>query len=277
MQRVGLIGHPVAHSVSPLFQQAAFDATGLKARYEAWDTLEAGLEQRLASLRGDDILGANVTVPFKEMVQPYLDEIDPVAARIGSVNTIVNHGGRLHGYNTDADGFALGCEDADIDLGLRPAVVVGAGGAARAVVYALTETDPRSVLVLNRTVERAREIAVEFGAGCDSLADAPTSVFQTARLVVNATSVGMRHGPPGMPFDPALLTSGCSVVDLVANPLQTELMIEAERAGCWVQGGLHMLVYQGAAAFELWTELEAPVRLMLETALRATLDQADES
>jgi shikimate dehydrogenase len=270
MKRVGLIGHPVAHSVSSVFQQAAFDALGMDTAYEAWDTLPEGLEQRMAALRDEEVLGANVTAPHKESVIPYLESVEPVAAAIGAVNTIVHKGSALAGHNTDASGFKRSCEEGGIDPEARPALIVGAGGAARAILYLLSEIDPRSVLVLNRTVDRTRKLAVEFGVGCDSLAEAPASVFRTARLLVNTTSVGMTGGPAGTPIDPALLSPSCSVVDIVANPLETELVRQARAAGCQAMGGLPMLVYQGGESFRLWTGVEPPLKIMMEAAEQTT-------
>jgi shikimate dehydrogenase len=270
VKRVGLIGHPVAHSVSPAFQQAAFRALNIDVAYEAWDTLPEGLEQRMATLRDEDVLGANVTVPHKEAVLPFLETVEQAAAAIGAVNTIVHRGEVLVGHNTDGAGFQKACEEADIDVGVRPAVVIGAGGTARAITHLLSEADPRSVLVLNRTVDKARQLAIDFGVGCDSLAEAPASVFRTARLLVNATSVGMQGGEPGVPVDPALLSPQCSVVDIVANPLETQLVRQARAAGCRAIGGLSMLVYQGAESFRLWTGVEPPLKIMMEAAVRAT-------
>ena len=274
MQRVGLIGHPIAHSVSAAFQQAAFDALGRDTKYELWDTLPEGLEQRVASLRDGEVLGANVTVPHKEAVIPFLEYVEPSAAAIGAVNTVVHRGDALAGHNTDALGFKLACEEAEIDIATRPAVIVGAGGAARAIVYLLSGADPRSILVLNRTADRARKVAVDFGVGCDSLAEAPASVFRTARLLVNTTSVGMAGGDEGTPIDTALLSPSCTVIDVVANPLETELVRQARAAGCQAMGGLPMLVYQGAESFRLWTGDEAPLKIMVEAAERATRESS---
>lgn len=274
MNRVGLIGHPVGHSVSPAFQQAAFDALGLEVRYEAWDTLPEGLEQRMASLRAEGVLGANITVPHKEAVLPFIEAVPPDAAAIGAVNTVVNRDGQLMGHNTDGLGFKTACEEASIDVAARPAVIIGAGGAARAITYLLSEVDPRSILVLNRTPAKARRLAVDFGVGCDSLAEAPESVFQSARLLVNATSIGLAGGPAGVPVDPSRLSPSCAVVDIVANPAETEFVRQARAAGCQALGGLPMLVHQGAASFRLWTGLNPPLKIMMEAAERATRDSS---
>jgi shikimate dehydrogenase len=270
MQRVGLIGHPIEQSVSPAFQQAAFDELGLDVRYEAWDTLPEGLEQRIAFLRDEAVLGANVTVPHKEAVMGYVDDIDAVVGVVGAVNTVVHRDGRLVGHNTDVSGFTGACAGAGVDLSLRPAVVIGAGGAARAVTYALTQESLKSILVLNRSIDRARRLAVDLGVGCDTLAEAPASVYRTARIVINATPVGMRYGADEVPLDPTSLTPGCVVIDLVANPPQTRFLREAEAAGCMVLGGLPMLVRQGADSFRLWTGREAPIDTMMRVARERT-------
>jgi shikimate dehydrogenase len=267
---VGLIGHPLAHSVSPAFQQAAFDDLGLDVRYEAWDTLPEGLPQRVQAVRGVAVLGANITVPHKEAVIALLDDLDTDARAIGAVNTVVNRSGDLVGYNTDVTGFERACEEAGIDLALRPALVVGAGGAARAVVYALTRADVRSITVINRRIDRARHLAIDLGVGCDSLAEVAPSLLRSAQLVVNATPLGMLHGSQDLPLEPRRLSPGCYVVDLVANPLETAFLRAAREAGCQALGGLSMLVHQGAQSFRLWTGHLPSIERMTEVARRAT-------
>jgi shikimate dehydrogenase len=275
-KRVGLIGDPVAHSVSPVFQQAAFDALAIAARYEAWHTPAAALAERVAGLRAPDVLGANVTVPHKQAVVPLLDRLHPGAARAGAVNTIVNEDGRLIGYNTDIAGFldALRLEGG-VDPGGAWAVVVGAGGAARAVVIALVDAGVARVRVLNRTLARARALAVELADGrVEAAALEPgraATLLAGADLVVNCTTVGMRHSAEehALPVPVEALPARAMVVDLVANPLVTPFLAAAAARGCRTLGGLPMLVRQGAAAFTLWTGMPAPVSVMMAAAYRA--------
>ncbi len=274
-KRVGLIGDPVVHSISPVFQQAAFDALALAARYEAWHTPAAVLAERIAGLRAPDILGANVTVPHKQAVLPLLDRLHPLAARTGAVNTIVNEGGRLVGYNTDITGFL---EALRLDGGIDPqgtrAVVLGAGGAARAVVLALLDAGASRVRVLNRTAARAAALVAELADGRgDSAAlepDQAARLLAGADLVVNCTTVGMRHSAQerDLPVPADAIPAGTMVVDIVANPPVTAFLAAAAERGCRTLGGLPMLVRQGAAAFALWTGLQAPVSVMMDAAYR---------
>ena len=258
--------------------QAAFDHAGIVAVYEAWETAPETLGAAVAALRADDTLGANVTVPHKQAVMASLDEVDDLARRIGAVNTIINDGGRLRGTNTDARGFIDslreygGIEPSGVDT-----VLVGAGGAARAAAHALAEIGVGSLIIGNRTLERAEALAAEISAlGVEaravSLADAAFSdACGAAGLIVNSTSVGMLHGPAEgeSPVPDGAIRAGCVVYDMVYNPPDTPLLRATADAGARAVGGLPMLVYQGAAAWETWTGQEAPVDVMMAAARRA--------
>jgi shikimate dehydrogenase len=274
---VGLIGRSLGHSVSPAFQQAAFDHLGLDVRYQVWDTREADLGLVIEGVREPAKLGANVTIPYKERALSFVDEVDEEARRIGAANTLVNRDGRLRGHNTDAGGFMRALHDlGHFDPEGRHVVVLGAGGAARAVVFSLVAAGSKSVVVLNRTLARADELAAEVGkSGTEVTAlpweDGPLeSALARCHLLVNCTSVGMKDSPTEgqSPVDSRLVPGGALVYDLVYNPLETPLLKDAGRAGARTLGGLAMLVYQGAAAFELWTGLEAPVNIMMQAAKR---------
>ncbi|HEU5422083.1 MAG TPA: shikimate dehydrogenase [Nitrolancea sp.] len=268
--RVGLVGYPVEHSLSPVMQQAAFDALGIAARYELWPTRPEELAERVAGLRHPDALGANVTVPHKTRVLPLLDEVSPLARRAGAVNTIISRAGRLHGDNTDVPGFLAPLRARGLDFGQTDAVILGAGGAARAVAVALADAGCRSVLVANRTPERGAALARELGG---PLAAAPLDVRLTgplsrATLLVNATAVGWTGEE--LPLDAALLDSlppGGLVYDLTYR--QTPLLRAAEARGLATLDGFVMLVQQGVAAFRLWTGQEPPQELMLAAARSA--------
>ena len=200
MQYLGVITDPNKQSTSPAFQQAAIDALGLGMVYERWPTPPDGLPTRVTGLRAPSVLGANVTIPHKEAVMPMLDELDPLAQRVGAVNTILNREGRLSGYNTDVEGFLRALrEDAGFDPRGCDAVVAGAGGAARAVVVALIEAGAASIAVLNRSAERAQRLVDDLsphagGTWLEALPAAPGSwakMAPRAQLLVNCTSVGM--------------------------------------------------------------------------------------
>ena len=277
-QAVGLIGWPVEHSLSPVMQNAAFAEGGLDWTYELWPTPLEGLAERVMGLRQAGVAGANVTVPHKTAVLPLLDEVQPGAAAVGAVNTIVHDGLQLIGYNTDLAGFW----QALAEVGGAPAggraVVLGAGGAARAACAALLQHGI-PVLVLARRMEAAHQLADELGdlgpIGGGPLAAATLRlVLRDAALLVNATSVGMWPAvdasplPPGVPLPPHLL-----VYDLVYRPRQTRLLAQAAAAGCRTLDGQGMLLHQGAAAFTLWTGQPAPIAVMRAALERAMSDE----
>ena len=250
--RLGILGHPVGHSLSPAMHEAALRELGIGGGYERLDTPPARLSERLREVRRG-FRGVNVTVPLKELVVPLLDGLSPAARAIGAVNTVVNEGGRLLGENTDAAGFLRSLEEAGV--GGRRAVVLGAGGAARAVVYALRGAG-YEVGIVNRTRARAEALARAFGARVVGPAD-----VREADLVVNATSVGLGD-PSATPLPAEFLPSSGFAVDLVYRPLRTRFLREAEERGLAVVDGLGMLLWQGVLAFELWTGREAPVEAM---------------
>ena len=282
--RVGVIGRPVAHSISPRFQQAAFDALGVNARYEAWDAVPDQLPALIDSLREPDALGANVTIPYKEAVVRHMDGLHQTARFVGAVNTIVNNDGHLQGYNTDVAGFQRSLEEVGCDPAGASAVLWGAGGAARAVAWALIWRGVEALTIVNRTAVRAGRLRHDlasasagvrlrsFGADDAAVPDA----LRDAQIVVQCTSVGLRGSPTDgqLPFDPASLHPNAVLVDLIANPTETPLVKAAQAAGRRAVGGLPMLVYQGAASFELWTQHAAPTEIMLAAA-RGAMAEAD--
>ena len=277
-KRIFLIGHPVGHSVSPAFQQAALDHYGLDVRYEAMDVDVASLPRVVTTLRDPDVMGANVTVPHKEATVALLDEMEEGARLIGAVNTIENREGALVGHNTDAQGFLKALkEESGFDPKGKTALVLGAGGAARAVVVALAGAEVKSLVVANRTLERAQALVDSLRSTLPSAEavslypDSLSSIAARSQLIVNCTSVGMSGGTGQgeSPMRADLIPSRALVCDLVYNPRETPLMREAATAGAQVLGGLPMLVYQGAAAFELWTGKEAPIKVMFQAAEKA--------
>ena len=274
----GIFGYPLEHSISPQFQQAAFDFCSLDVTYRAWPVAPDDLEREVARLRGDEYLGANVTVPHKERVAAYLDALDPLAKRIGAVNTIIKDGARLVGHNTDAHGFIEALrKDGQFEPSGRRVLVLGAGGAARAAAFVLADAGVASLPIANRTLVRAESLAREIASAVlevqalpmEELALAPACEY--VDLIVNTTSMGMRHGPAEgeTPLRAGLIRPRSLVYDLVYNPPETPLLAEANAAGAKTLGGLPMLVYQGAAAFELWTGVPAPVDVMFNAARKA--------
>jgi len=273
---VGIIGYPLGHSISPAFQQAAFDHYGMDARYLVWETPLDGLTQRIQSLRAPSVLGANVTVPHKEAVRSSLDSLSEAAGRTGAVNTIVNRNGLLEGHNTDVPGFLRALkEDSGFDPRGKRVLLLGAGGAARAAAYALADAGVASLTIANRTAERAQRLIQVLGIGAIAKAipmerDALASDHGWD-LIINTTTLGMWHSPGEgqSPLPASLIPPRALVYDLVYNPPDTPLLLEARKAGARTLGGLPMLVYQGAEAFQLWTGKEAPLKVMFEAARRA--------
>ena len=276
--RAGIFGCPISHSISPPMHQAAFNHAGIAATYEAWETHPDDLANGVRRLRDDSYLGANVTVPHKQAVMTHLDEVDDLATRIGAVNTIINGDGRLLGTNTDAAGFITSLKaHGELEPAGLKAVLVGAGGAARAAAHALADSGIGSLIIANRTLDRARLLASEIkdlgtAARAVSLSDPEFgSICARADLLVNSTSVGMLHGPAedASPVPNDAIRSHTVVYDMVYNPPDTPLLVAAGKAGARVVGGLPMLVYQGAAAWSLWTGNEAPADVMFKAAERA--------
>jgi shikimate dehydrogenase len=280
VRTIGLIGKPLAHSISPVFQQAALDHLRIDARYELWETEREALAERVTGMRGADCLGANITVPYKELVIPLLDEVDPLANRIGAVNTIVNRDGRLCGYNTDMTGFAHALrEEGGFDPSGAHVVLLGAGGAGRAVTMALVQGKAASITITDILPERAQTLAEDLGGqGETILRNMPATkdklaaaVMKNCQLLVNCTPIGMRHSKQehDLPIPSEFILAGALVFDIIYNPLETRLLAEAKTRGARTLGGLSMLVYQGAASFELWTGVQAPVDVMGEAARKA--------
>lgn len=280
MQHVGIIGFPVAHSLSPRMQQAAFDACGIDAHYALWETSPEDLPARIASLRAPEMLGANVTIPHKTETLAFIDVCDLLAARVGAVNTIVNRQGRLIGYNTDVGGLmhALATNE---EHSFRPpgkrAVVLGTGGAARAAAFGLLEGGIAELTVLGRNQTHLDSLLRQLQSPVPPDAPGDTALLHAAALgspeanrflaqadlLVNATSVGLHENDTQVLVDVHILPPGALVMDMIFNPpAATPLLRAAQARGCATLNGLTMLLYQGALAFELWTGQTAPVEAM---------------
>jgi len=278
---VAIIGYPLGHSISPPFQQAAFDYYRLDIRYEKWPTEAPHLEATIDHLRQPSILGANITIPYKEAVAPLLDELDEASSRIGAVNTVVNQSGKLLGYNTDAPGFMRALrEDGGFEPRDKCAALLGAGGVARAVGFALTGERLGHLIIVNRKVERAEGLAVSLRRSATTRTEisivpweemALSRTLSQCDLVVNCTPLGMKgsSAEKETPLKADLIPRHVLVCDLVYNPVETLLLQEARKAGARALGGLAMLVYQGAASFTLWVGKEAPVDIMYKRAKQA--------
>lgn len=269
MRRAGIIGHPVAHSLSPVFQSAALKHCGLDVAYEFWDTAAEDLARRVASLRDLGVLGANVTIPHKEAVIPLLDELGGQSARVGAVNTIVNREGRLFGFNTDGPGFVAALKnEAAFDPAGCSVLLLGAGGAARGIAFALAEARAGNIGIWNRTAPRAARLVTDVAATGASVHVVSGKDPTGYDCIVNCTSVGMEGTgtEATSPCDFALARPAALAVDIVYKPEDTAFLKAAKTGGLKTLGGLPMLIYQGALAFELWTGVRAPVDVMFDAA-----------
>lgn len=267
-----LIGHPVAHSVSPQMHNAAFEALKLNYVYLAFDVVEEDLGRAVEGLKALGAAGFNVTIPHKVSVIRFLDDLDESAEIVGAVNTVVIRGEVARGYNTDVHGVEEALRKRRMRAA-KPALVIGAGGAARAAVAAALKLGHGKVVIANRTIEKAMELAGwvnSMGGEAEycGLEEAGRAAAECG-LIVNATSMGMHPRIDETPLRRWEIPCDSIVLDLVYNPLRTRLLREAEAAGAEAVSGLEVLVYQGAKAFELWTGHEAPIEVMREAALRA--------
>lgn len=266
-KRVVLIGHPVAHSLSGAMQQAAFDDRGIDARYELWDRAPMALGEAVTELRTDDFLGANVTIPHKERVVPMMDKLTEEAQATGAVNTVTREGKRLVGHNTDVPGFKVALDRLVGKQKMpRQAVVLGAGGGARAVVYGLITEGFQRVIVFNRHLHRAEGLVKHFGRSAahmelrampwhDSIIE---SELAKTKVLINATSIGLTSDISPIPGE--ILHGDLLVLDLIYA--QTRLLRDAAAIGATTADGELMLLHQGASAFTLWTGQPAPLELM---------------
>jgi shikimate dehydrogenase len=272
----GVIGDPIEHTMSPVMHNAAFRELRLDYVYVAFRVKNEELARAIGGMRALNIRGLNVTIPHKVSIIPLLDSLDPVAEKIGAVNTVVNRDGVLQGYNTDATGFLQALLDKGVEPAGKNVVIIGAGGTARAISFILAEREA-NLVILNRleeldwAEELARKISSVFGKETRALelqeANLRTALAK-AEVLVNATSVGMSPNKDETPVPAALLRPGLVVFDIVYNPIKTKMTTEAAQAGGETVMGLDMLVWQGALAFEMWTGKQAPVSLMKREAIK---------
>ncbi|HBT83519.1 MAG TPA: shikimate dehydrogenase [Desulfuromonas sp.] len=275
----GILGDPVAHSLSPLMQNAAFAASGIDAVYVPFHVPPSELAAAVAGLRSLAVCGVNLTIPHKEAILPLLDEVDEAARQIGAVNTVVNRTGKLSGYNTDAGGFLASlADDLNISARGRRGLLLGAGGACRAAAVALASEGAAQVVIANRNSARAVALAAKYASlfpdtafiGCGIEVDALRPLLEEADFLVNTSAVGLQ----GEAFPPWVLQSlapAAAVLDMVYRRGGTPLVIASRAAGRDVTDGLGMLAGQGELAFTLWTGVAPPRALMKNTLLAECL------
>lgn len=265
----GILGRPVAHSLSPAMHNAAFRELGVNAIYVAFPV--AALPQAVAGIRGLALGGVGVTIPFKEEIIPLLDALDPQAARIGAVNTVVNREGRLVGYNTDWLG-AVAALKAKTGFRGEHFLILGAGGAARAIAFGIRQEGGRVSLA---DIDAPKAVALARDLGGEALPLGAVNLCPAA-VLINATPVGMAPKVGEMAIDPDGLSRFRLVMDIVYRPRTTRLLKEARSRGCDTIEGLQMLIHQGAAQFELLTGLKAPMAAMADAAYEALAEIGEE-
>ena len=252
-----VIGDPIAHSMSPAMQNDAFSSEKLDAEYLAFHVKPEKLGDAVKGLKALGVCGFNVTLPHKESVIPFLDEVDELARAIGAVNTVINKDGRLIGYNTDGIGYIKALEEELTgELKTKRTLIIGAGGAARAIYFTLVKEGVKQVDISNRTKERAVNLISECPYDNHSKAftlDEAEQRLAEYDLIIQTTSIGMSPNIDDSPIDVTNIKSSAFVSDIIYNPLRTKILIEAEQKGANTQNGVGMFAYQGAIAFQIWT------------------------
>ncbi len=269
----GVIGDPVEHTLSPAIQNAAFEALKLNCVFLAFKVAPDRIEDAILGMRGLNIRGLNVTMPHKNAVIPYLDEVDETAKVLGSVNTILNEEGKLRGFSTDGAGAHRALEENGTIVKGKKLLLLGAGGGAKALAYTLAR-ELKEIVILNRTPGKTDNLAdlinQKFHKKITVGSLSPSTIkesLQDADILINATSVGMRPKEKYSLIEPEWLKPTLTVMDIVYNPLETKLAKDAKAAGAKVVSGVEMLIYQGAASFETWTGKPAPVEVMRQAAV----------
>jgi shikimate dehydrogenase len=269
----GVIGDPIEHTLSPTMHNAAFNHLKLDFVFLAFRVKAAELEDAMRGMRGLGIHGLNVTMPHKDSITKYLDEVALTVSFLGSVNTVLNDDGRLFGFNTDGVGALKALRENGANPNGKKLLLLGAGGAAKAIAFSLAK-EVEELCILNRAPEKAKELADAlsrtFGKKVVGGALSPSAIqknLQDAHILINATSVGMHPNISQSLVAPQWLKPDLCVMDIVYNPVETKLARDAEAVGAHVISGVEMLLYQGAASFEIWTGVSAPIEVMRKAAL----------
>jgi len=263
----GIIGYPVSHSLSPVMHNLAFRELGLKAVYGAFPVKPEDLSQAIRGVKALGISGLSVTIPHKVEVMKYLEEVDEVARQIGAVNTIINREGSLFGTNTDWIGVLKAFEEVGTSPSGKRVVVLGAGGASLAIVYAMRKAGAKEIVIYNRTFDKAKEVAERF-----SVIAYPWETLSSAYgdILINATSIGLKSYDSPVPKE--VVSRFSVVMDSVYLPLETRLLVMAKKMNKITIDGLKMLLYQGVEQFKLWTGLMPPVEKMREVLYKKVIE-----
>ncbi|MDP9740042.1 UNVERIFIED_ORG: shikimate dehydrogenase [Bacillus sp. B2I3] len=267
----GVMGDPIAHSMSPDIHNDAFEKENIEAVYHHFHVTKEGLNDAVKGMKALGIEGFNITIPHKTSIIPFLDEVDELALAIGAVNTVVNKNGRFIGYNTDGKGFFKSlCDEISGDIKAKKTLVIGAGGAARAIYFTLVKEGVKQVDIANRTKERAAQLVSDCPydkvSKALSIIEAEESLSQYD-LIIQTTSSGMSPELDHSPLKVDQLKTGAIVSDIIYNPLQTKLLLEAGEKGAETQNGLGMFINQAALAFEIWTGIMPDTARMTDIVL----------
>ncbi len=266
-----VLGDPIGHSMSPIMLNDVLSYYEIDAHYHPFKVSPEELETAIRGLKAIGISGFNVTIPHKSAIIPFLDGIDDLALSIGAVNTVVNDNGKLIGYNTDGYGFIKGLEPHISSFSDKKVLVIGAGGAARAIYFTMAKMKPLAIDITNRTIVKANELidACPFESNSKSLSLEEAEVYlDEYDVVIQTTMIGMYPNTLETPIGLRNLNSQALVCDIVYNPLETQFLMEARKKGATIQNGVEMFVYQGALAFEKWTGIFPDVKRMRENVLR---------
>lgn len=268
MDIYAVIGSPIHHSMSPQMHNQQLERFNLNAKYIPFLIQPEDLVDGIKGLKALNIKGFNVTIPHKEAIIPLLDQVEVSARAIGAVNTVVREGDQLIGMNTDCTGFIASLKERGVVIEKKQILVLGAGGAARAIVYGLLEAQVQTVTIANRTIERAQALANDFSPYGETIACTVAEAMKESikyDMIINTTSVGMYPNLTENPFPNVTFQTDCVVVDIIYNPFTTAFLQSAERQGCKIMNGLGMFVHQGAIAFTKWTNLQPNLREMEAT------------
>ena len=262
-----VIGDPIEHSLSPSIHNAAFKALNLDCTYIAYRIPRGELKEGIESLRQIKIAGFNVTIPHKIEMMQYLDEINPECKIIGATNTVSNENGKLVGYNTDMDGFLEPIKKRNIPISGQSVLVLGSGGAARAIVAGFAKEGAKKITIANRTIQRAQELA-KFASGLGVESDSTTLNnvdVSKYKFVINATSVGLKNEPSPIPTN--AINSDHVIYDIIYMPMNTDLITQSKKNSATIIYGYEMLLGQAALAFEIWHKVPAPYEAMKKALL----------
>lgn len=265
-----VLGDPIGHSMSPLMHNDLFSYYDIDAHYLPFQVKSEALEDAVIGLKAIGAAGFNVTVPHKSAIIPFLDEVDELALSIGAVNTVVNEGGKLKGYNTDGLGFLTGLQPYFPSITTQKVLIIGAGGAARAIYFTIAKNSPKKVDIANRTVEKALKLVEDcpFPAASKAISlEAASRDLGDYNLIIQTTKIGMAPKITEQPITLNNLNEQAMVCDIIYNPLETQFLQEAKLREARVQNGLDMFVYQGALAFERWTGIFPDVERMKKNVL----------